>query len=122
MSWAATAGGPTMATRTRCGVGSWKARADLADDVDVQRLFAESNAAFAGVDVVVHTTSGSASLLYQHAARRIRQRGAIVSTLAADRVTPGVARQLDERGISIGRAPPEDVLAYLDRWRKQTIA
>ncbi len=97
-------------------------RADLADDLDVQRLFAESNAAFAGVDVVVHTTSGSASLLYQHAARRIRQRGAIVSTLAADRVTPGVARQLDERGISIGRAPPEDILAFLDRWRKQTIA
>ena len=97
-------------------------RADLADDLDVQRLFAESNAAFAGVDVVVHTTPGSASLLYQHAARHIRQRGAIVSTLAADRVTPGVARLLRERGISVGRAPPEDVLAFLDGWRKQTIA
>ncbi len=97
-------------------------RADLADDLDVQRLFAESNAAFAGVDVVVHTTPGNASLLYQHAARRIRQRGAIVTTLAADRVTPGAARQLRERGISIGRAPPEDVLAFLDRWRKDAIA
>ena len=32
-------------------------RADPADDLDVQRLFAESTAAFAGVDVVVHTTS-----------------------------------------------------------------
>ena len=35
-------------------------RADLADDLDVQRLFAESIAAFAGVDVVVHTTTDSA--------------------------------------------------------------
>jgi nucleoside-diphosphate-sugar epimerase len=97
-------------------------RADLADDLDVQRLFAESSAAFAAVDVVVHTTPGSASLLYQHAARHIRQRGAIVSTLAADPVTPGVARQLRERAISIGRAPPEDVLTFLERWRTHTIA
>ena len=49
-------------------------RADLADDLDVQRLFAESIAAFGGVDAVVHTTTDSASLLYQHAARA-RPRG-----------------------------------------------
>jgi 3-oxoacyl-[acyl-carrier protein] reductase len=96
-------------------------RADLADDLDVQRLFAESNAAFAGVDVVVHTTSGSASLLYQNAARHVRPRGAMVSVPAADRITPGVARQLRERGITVGRAPPEDVLAFLDRWRTHAI-
>lgn len=96
-------------------------RADLADDLDVQRLFAESNAAFAGVDVLVHTTPDSASLLYQHAARHIRSRGAIVSTQAADRVKPGIARQLRERGISVGRAPPEDVLPFLDRWVKHSI-
>ena len=54
-------------------------RADLADDLDVQRLFAESIAAFGRVDAVVHTTSGSASLLYQHAARHVRESGAIVS-------------------------------------------
>ena len=47
-------------------------RADLADDLDVQRLFAESIAAFGGVDVVVHTTTDSAALLYQHAARHVR--------------------------------------------------
>ena len=34
-------------------------RADLTDDLDVQRLFAESTAAFAGVDVVVHTTTAA---------------------------------------------------------------
>jgi 3-oxoacyl-[acyl-carrier protein] reductase len=94
-------------------------RADPADDLDVQRLFAESIAAFAGVDVVVHTTTCSASLLYQNAARHVRSRGAIVSVLAADRLTPGLARELRERGITVGRAPPEDVVAFLDRWRRQ---
>ena len=96
-------------------------RADPADNLDVQRLFAESIAAFAAVDVVVHTTSGSASLLYQHAARHVRSRGAIVSTPATSRVMPGVARQLRERGISVGREPPEDLLPFLDRWRRHTI-
>jgi NAD(P)-dependent dehydrogenase (short-subunit alcohol dehydrogenase family) len=96
-------------------------RADLADDLDVQRLFAESTAAFAGVDVVVHTTTDSAALLYQHAARHVRSRGAIVGVCPADRVAPGVARQLPARGISVGRAPPEEVLAFLDRWRRQAI-
>ena len=48
-------------------------RADLADDLDVQRLFAESTAAFGGVDVVVHTTTDSAALLYEHAARHVRR-------------------------------------------------
>jgi 3-oxoacyl-[acyl-carrier protein] reductase len=97
-------------------------RADPADDLDVQRLFAESTAAFAGVDVIVHTASGSGSLLYQHAARHVRSRGAIVSTPATGHVTPGVARQLHERGISVGTAPPEDVLPFLDTWRRHTIA
>jgi hypothetical protein len=96
-------------------------RADLADDLDVQRLFAESTAAFAGVDVVVHTTTDSAALLYRHAAQHVRRRGAIVSVCAADRVTPGVARQLRARGISVGRTPPEEVLAFLARWRRQAI-
>ena len=94
-------------------------RADLTDDLDVHRLFAESTAAFAGVDVVVHTTTGSASLLYQHAARHVRPRGAVVSISAAQRVTPEVARQLRERGITVGRAPPDGLLAVLDGWRQQ---
>lgn len=96
-------------------------RADLTDDLDIQRLFAESAAAFTGVDVVVHTTPGSASLLYQHAARQVRGGGAILSAAAADRIAPGVARQLRERGISIGRGPPEEMIPFLDRWRRQTI-
>ena len=93
-------------------------RADLADDLDVQRLFAESSAAFGGVDVVVHTTTNGSTLLYQHAARHLRRRGAIVSVAPADRVTPGIARELDERAISVGRTAPEGVLAFLDIWQQ----
>jgi short chain dehydrogenase len=96
-------------------------RADLTDDLDVQRLFAESSAAFAGVDVVVHTTTDSPSLLYQHAARHVRRRGAIVSVAPADRVTPGVSLQLGERDISVGETVPEGVLSFLDRWRAQPL-
>lgn len=96
-------------------------RADLTDDLDVHRLFAESTAVFAGVDVVVHTSTGSALLLYEHAARHIRSRGAIVSTSASERVTPGLAYRLGERGISIGTAPPEEVLSFLDQWRRQAM-
>ena len=96
-------------------------RADLADDLDVQRLFAESSAAFARVDVVVHTTTDSALLLYQHAVRHVSPRGAIVVVSTADGVTPAVARQLRERGVTVGRAPPDEVLCFLDRWRKHAI-
>ena len=96
-------------------------RADLADDLDVQRLFAESTAAFERVDIVVHTTAGRASLLYRHAARHVRPRGAILSIPNADRVSVGVARRLRERGVSIGNASAEEALCFLDRWRQQTI-
>lgn len=96
-------------------------RADLADELDVQRLFAESTSAFGGVDVVVHTSTESPVLLYQRAAEHVRARGAIVSVCAADRVTPDVARQLRARGISVDRAPPEEVLTFLDTWRRQAI-
>jgi 3-oxoacyl-[acyl-carrier protein] reductase len=94
-------------------------RADLADDLDVQRLFAESAAAFGGVDVVAHTTTDHAALLYAHAARHLRSHGAIVSRGEIDGLSPGVARRLRERGITVGRAPPEEVLAFLDRWQRR---
>jgi 3-oxoacyl-[acyl-carrier protein] reductase len=97
-------------------------RADLADDLDVQRLFAESIAAFGGVDVVVHTTPQSPSLLHRHAARHVRPRGAIVGTPAAGRMAPAVARQVRERGITIGTVVPDAVLSFLDGWRRRAVA
>jgi 3-oxoacyl-[acyl-carrier protein] reductase len=96
-------------------------RADLCDDLDVKRLFAESSAAFGGVDVVVHTTTISPSLLFHHAARHVRRRGAIVSVAPADRVTPAVSRQLRERAVSIGSTSPDEVLRFLDRWGHRAV-
>ena len=94
-------------------------RADLADELDVQRLLAESNAAFGGVDVIVHTTRGKASLLYEHAARHVRPRGAIVSLHGAGTVSPAIAALMRERGISVRRAPAGEVVSLLDSWRRQ---
>ena len=102
-----SAGGTTVAVRV-----------NLADDLDVQRLYTESIAAFGGVDVVVHTTTEPTSLLYQHAARRVREQGAIVSVAAAERIAPEVAWQLRERGITVGTAQPEALLSVLARWRR----
>jgi nucleoside-diphosphate-sugar epimerase len=75
-------------------------RADLCDDLDVERLFSESIAAFGRVDAVFHTTADSAVLLCRHAARHLRQGGTIV---AAERIAPAVARQLRDRGITVRR-------------------
>lgn len=78
-------------------------RADVADDLDVQRLFTETLTAFGGVDAVVHTAGGhltatpvtgagldefdalvrlntrGAFIVNREAARRLRNGGAIVN-------------------------------------------
>jgi len=95
-------------------------RADLADDLDVQRLFAESQALFGGVDVVVHTTTNSPALLYRHAARQVRRRGMIVSVAPAEHIASEVERLLSERGIRVSRTSPEEVLSLLETWGEQT--
>lgn len=90
--------------------------ADLADDLDVQRLFDESALAFGGIDALVHTTTASASTLYRQAARHLRDEGVVVSVLGADAIPPGVERRLRARGITVGRAPPETMLSFLGTW------
>ena len=82
-------------------------RADIADDLDVQRLFAETIAAFGGIDVVVHAAGGriiassvtevdvdefdalvrvntrATLVVNQEAARHLRNGGAIVNLSAS---------------------------------------
>ena len=77
-------------------------RADVADDLDMQRLFAETIAAFGGIDVVVHAvgspvttapvaevdldvfdalawiSSRATFIVNREAARRLRKGGAMV--------------------------------------------
>ena len=103
-------------------------RADVTDDLDVERLFNETIAAFGGVDAVVHTTMRSASVLYQHAARQLHRGSAIVSVSTAEQITPALAQQLHERDITVIGFPPgleaagadhgvADLISSLDRWR-----
>jgi 3-oxoacyl-[acyl-carrier protein] reductase len=103
-------------------------RADVTDDLDVERLFDETVAAFGGVDVVVHTTKRSASVLYQHAVRHLHRGSAILSISSAEEITPAVAQQLREGDITVIGFPPEledaaadqgvaDLISLLDRRR-----
>jgi 3-oxoacyl-[acyl-carrier protein] reductase len=104
-------------------------RADVADELDVERLFEETVAAFGGVDVVVHTAVRGTSVVNQQAAHRLRHGGAIVNVSTSEAITPLVARELEARDITVnglapGLEPPGadhdvgDLVAVLDRWRR----
>jgi len=111
----------TIAEIIAAGGTTIAVRADLADDLDVQRLFTESIAEFGGVDVVVHTTPNSSALLCRQATWHVRRRGTIVMTSAPDLIPPQVASQLRERGITVEHVPSTAVLDYLDNWRQPNV-
>jgi 3-oxoacyl-[acyl-carrier protein] reductase len=98
-------------------------RADLTDELDVERLFAEAIAAFGGVDAVVETTARGGALLLEHALRHLSCGAAILSVASAEQSTPEVAQRLRERDIMVHRVPPgadravPELLAVLDGWR-----
>ena len=103
-------------------------RADVTDDLDVERLFDETTAAFGNADVVVHTAVRGTSVVNQQAARRLRHGGAIVNVSSSEAVAPAVAGALGARDITVnglapGVEPPgadhdaADLVALLDRWR-----
>jgi 3-oxoacyl-[acyl-carrier protein] reductase len=81
-------------------------RADVTDELDVERLFDETTAALGGVDVVVHAARRGAPVVLGRAAGRVRAGGTILSTHdVADVVAVlerGRARDgaLDQRPIS----------------------
>jgi NAD(P)-dependent dehydrogenase (short-subunit alcohol dehydrogenase family) len=52
-------------------------RADVTDELDVERLFAETIEAFGGVDLVVHAAPTPRTLVDAHAARYLRAPGAV---------------------------------------------
>lgn len=105
-------------------------RADLTDDLDVERVFTEAIAAFAGVDVLVHTAIRGASILYRHAARHLDRGAAIVTVSTAEPIMPSLAQRLQERDITINGVPPgleppggdhdvTDLIAMLEQWRQR---
>jgi 3-oxoacyl-[acyl-carrier protein] reductase len=103
-------------------------RADVTDELDVERLFDETKAAFGGVDVVVHTAMRRGSVVNKEAARQLRLGGAIVNVSSSDAVTPDLAHELRARDITINGVAPglespgadhdvADLVALLDDWR-----
>jgi 3-oxoacyl-[acyl-carrier protein] reductase len=100
-------------------------RADVADELDVQRLFAETMIAFGGVDVVVHAVSSrAADIVNREAARHLRDGGAIVSLSSAAKALSRLAVELRGRDITVNAVslrpgqpcvpePVADVIAYL---------
>ena len=104
-------------------------RADVADELDVERLFRETKAAYGGVDVVVHTAMRGSAVVNRQAARQLRHGGAILNVSSSDAITPVLARELRAHDITVnglapGLEPPgadhhiADLLALLDRWRR----
>jgi 3-oxoacyl-[acyl-carrier protein] reductase len=102
-------------------------RADVADELDVERLFEETMAAFGDIDVVVNTAVRGAALVNRQAARRLRRGGAILGLSCSGEITPGLADELRARDITVngltpGVEPPGaaqdggDLVALLDRW------
>lgn len=82
------------------GGAAFTVRADIGDQVDVERLFDEAISTFGGADVVVHTAKESTALVDQEAARRLRPGGAIVS--------------LPSGGDDVAK-----LVALLDQWRER---
>ena len=104
-------------------------RADITDELDVDRLFDETAAAFGRVDVIVHTAMGGTSVVNQHAARRLCHGGAIIDTAGSEAIAPVLAAELRARdimvnGVAAGLECPgarheiADLLVLLERWRR----
>jgi 3-oxoacyl-[acyl-carrier protein] reductase len=104
-------------------------RADVADELDVERVFTETAAAFGGVDVVVHTALCGTSVVNRHAARQLRHGGAIVGLSSSQAIAPVLADQLRARDITVNGVAPglespgaqhdiAHLLGLLDRWRR----
>jgi 3-oxoacyl-[acyl-carrier protein] reductase len=103
-------------------------RANVADELDVERLFDETTAAFGGVDVVVHTTVGRTSVVNRQAARQLRHGGAIIDASGSEAITPALAGELRARDIAVNGVAPglecpgarhdvADLIVLLDRRR-----
>jgi 3-oxoacyl-[acyl-carrier protein] reductase len=110
------------------GGTAFTVRADIADELDIERLFDETEAAFGNVDVIVHAALRDTSVINRAAARQLSRGGAIVRLSSAESIAPGLADQLRAKDITVnglapGLEPPganHDVaalVALVDRWR-----
>jgi 3-oxoacyl-[acyl-carrier protein] reductase len=112
----------TVADIIAAGGTTVAVRADLADELDVQRLFTESMVAFGRVDVIVHTTTEVADVLCTYALREMPQRAAVVMTTTSRPISSDVAADLRRRAIAVERVSPDVVLPLLQAWNGRRMA
>jgi 3-oxoacyl-[acyl-carrier protein] reductase len=72
-------------------------RADLTDELDVERLFNETIEAFGGVDVVVQTAIRGAFVVDRQAARQLRRGVLVVDVSGSEATTLVLAQELRTR-------------------------
>ncbi len=94
-------------------------RADVRDDLDVERLFTEAAAAFGGIDVIVHTEPGSAAL-DRYAASRLRGGGTVLHLTEVSDLAREFRSCATRSDRSVRTAPDaaDLVLALVERWRR----
>jgi 3-oxoacyl-[acyl-carrier protein] reductase len=81
-------------------------RADVTDELDVERLFEETETAFGEVGVVVHTAMRGAAVVDRQAARRLRRGGAILDVSGCGAIPPALADELRARDITVNGLAP----------------
>jgi 3-oxoacyl-[acyl-carrier protein] reductase len=81
-------------------------RADITDELDVERLFDETKAAFGSVDIVVLTSPRGSTVVNQEAARQLRRGGSIVNASCSKAIAPAVAEELRARDITVNALAP----------------
>jgi pimeloyl-ACP methyl ester carboxylesterase len=117
-----------VAEITAAGGAAVAVRADVTDELDVERLFDETAAAFGRVDVVVHGAPRGIAVVNRQAARRLRAGGAIVAISSAEPIPPELAERLRARditvnGVAAGLESPgaghtvTELVALLDHWQ-----
>ncbi len=80
-------------------------RADLGDELDVERVFDETAAAFGGADMLVHVAERSAAIVYRQAARRLRTGGGIVDVSDCHDLLGALCEELSARAITFNGLP-----------------
>ena len=107
-------------------------RADVTDELDVERVFTETATAFGGVDVVVHAAIRGTSVVNRQAARQLRRGGAIVNVSSSDAIAPALADELRARDITVNGLAPgleapgaghgaAELVAFLDDWQRSAV-
>jgi NAD(P)-dependent dehydrogenase (short-subunit alcohol dehydrogenase family) len=67
-------------------------RGDVGDERDVERVFDEAAFAFGGVDMVVHAAPRADGVVLEHAERRLRWGGAIITVSCTIEVGDALSR------------------------------